>query len=82
LRSTDHREARSIANVYAKLAASGFELRWESAPPASDAAAKRTSKTKFTCPDCGQNAWAKADALLVCGACYEDDGAITMMLGE
>ena len=30
---------------------------------------KRASKTKFTCPECGLNAWAKADAELVCGVC-------------
>jgi predicted RNA-binding Zn-ribbon protein involved in translation (DUF1610 family) len=24
---------------------------------------------KFVCPECGQNAWAKADTLLVCGVC-------------
>jgi predicted RNA-binding Zn-ribbon protein involved in translation (DUF1610 family) len=30
--------------------------------------------TKFTCPDCGQNAWAKADALLRCGNFYEGRG--------
>jgi predicted RNA-binding Zn-ribbon protein involved in translation (DUF1610 family) len=34
--------------------------------------AKKASKIKFTCPECGQNAWAKPDALLLCGACYED----------
>ncbi len=30
---------------------------------------KAASKTKYTCPDCGLNAWAKPDAPLVCGAC-------------
>jgi hypothetical protein len=36
-----------------------------------DATAKKkaASKTKFTCPDCEQNAWAKPDAHLVCGDC-------------
>jgi hypothetical protein len=38
---------------------------------------------EFTCPDCAQNAWAKPDALLICGACYEDgDGDIRLMLAE
>jgi predicted SprT family Zn-dependent metalloprotease len=38
-----------------------------------DATAKKkaASKTKFTCPDCEQNAWAKADANLVCGDCNQ-----------
>ena len=30
---------------------------------------KAASKTKFTCPICAQNAWAKSEALLVCGSC-------------
>jgi predicted SprT family Zn-dependent metalloprotease len=30
---------------------------------------KAASKTKFTCPDCEQNAWAKPDANLTCGDC-------------
>jgi hypothetical protein len=32
---------------------------------------KAASKTKYTCPDCQQNAWAKPDAHLVCGDCDE-----------
>jgi hypothetical protein len=30
---------------------------------------KAASKTKYTCPSCGLNAWAKPEAPLVCGAC-------------
>jgi hypothetical protein len=26
-------------------------------------------RTTYTCPDCGRNAWAKADVVLLCGAC-------------
>jgi hypothetical protein len=36
-----------------------------------DTKAKERSKTKFTCPSCGQNAWAKPDAALICGTCEE-----------
>lgn len=32
---------------------------------------KAASKTKYTCPGCGLNAWAKPEALLVCGSCRE-----------
>ena len=32
---------------------------------------KSASKTKYTCPDCGMNAWAKPEARLVCGECEE-----------
>jgi predicted SprT family Zn-dependent metalloprotease len=73
----------AYAKVYAKLKARGFQLRWQSAPAGGQAKAKKASKTKFTCPDCAQNAWAKPDALLICGACYEDgDGDICLMLAE
>ena len=27
------------------------------------------SKTRYSCPSCGLNAWAKPDVVLVCGAC-------------
>ncbi|MGJ4954598.1 SprT-like domain-containing protein [Bradyrhizobium sp. HKCCYLRH2015] len=30
---------------------------------------KKASKTKFTCPDCELNAWAKPDARIMCGTC-------------
>jgi predicted SprT family Zn-dependent metalloprotease len=71
------------AKAYAKLKARAFQLRWQSVPAGKEAKAKKASKTKFTCPDCAQNAWAKADALLICGACYEDgDGDIRLMLAE
>jgi predicted SprT family Zn-dependent metalloprotease len=31
----------------------------------------KTSKFKFVCPECGQNAWAKVTAKLICGDCDE-----------
>jgi predicted SprT family Zn-dependent metalloprotease len=30
---------------------------------------KAASKTKYTCPSCGVNAWAKPETSLICGAC-------------
>ncbi len=33
---------------------------------------KAASKTKFTCPACEQNAWAKPGAHLICGDCSEE----------
>jgi hypothetical protein len=76
----------AYAAAFAKLKASGFQLHWESAPDGKQGrgrAKKAASKTKFTCPECGQNAWAKADASLICGECYEDgEGDIRVMLGE
>ncbi len=32
---------------------------------------KSASKTKYTCPVCGLNAWAKPEASLICGICQE-----------
>jgi predicted SprT family Zn-dependent metalloprotease len=73
----------AYARAYAKLKAKGFRLDWQSAPEGKAAKAKKASKTKFTCPDCGQNAWAKPDALLICGTCYDDgEGDICVMLAE
>lgn len=71
----------AYAQAYARLEATGFRLHWQSAPEGQQAGAKQASKTKFTCPDCGQNAWAKSDALLICGVCYEDAaGEVCVML--
>ena len=33
---------------------------------------KAASKTKYTCPACGLNAWAKPDTHLICGECHEE----------
>jgi hypothetical protein len=33
---------------------------------------KAASKTKYTCPVCEMNAWAKPDARLICGDCSEE----------
>jgi hypothetical protein len=33
---------------------------------------KAASKTKYTCPLCELNAWAKPDARLICGDCSEE----------
>jgi len=60
------------AKAYAKLAAQGFQLHWQSVPVDKQASAKKSSKTKFTCPECGLNAWAKPDAHLICGECYDN----------
>jgi hypothetical protein len=69
--------------AYAKLAARDFQLHWQSAPAGKEAKAKKASKTKFTCPECAQNAWAKPEALLICGVCYEDSAReICLMLAE
>ena len=43
---------------------------------------KAASKTKYTCPTCGLNAWAKPDAHLICGDCSEELEAEQPQQGE
>ncbi len=52
------------------LLATGFQLRWQSyAFNEEEGRRKAASKTKYTCPECEQNAWARPSAHLVCGDC-------------
>jgi hypothetical protein len=70
-----------FATAYAQLAATGFQLHWQSVPASKQAIAKKPNRMKFTCPGCGQNAWAKPGALLICGVCYDNgNGDICLML--
>jgi predicted SprT family Zn-dependent metalloprotease len=69
-------EGGAYAKAYARLKARGFRLHWQSAPAEEGTRAnKKASKTKYTCPECGQNAWAKPNALLICGVCYDQDNS-------
>jgi hypothetical protein len=70
----------AYADAFAKLAATSFRLNWQSAWfDGGESRKKAASKTKYTCPTCGANAWAKPNTPLICGACYhEEDGEITM----
>jgi hypothetical protein len=59
-----------FAQLYASLEQKDFRLRWQSTPHNVNGDGKKDpSKTKFTCPQCGQNAWAKGTAFLICGNC-------------
>ena len=76
-------EGGAFAKSFAKLEARGFKLRWQSRAAADDPARvkKSASKTKYACPGCGQNAWAKPDARLICGECHEDsEGEIRIIM--
>ena len=42
-------------------------------------AKKASSKTKYTCPSCRVNAWAKPGTRLLCGRCREASSAIEMI---
>jgi predicted SprT family Zn-dependent metalloprotease len=65
--------------AYKRLAGQGFRLDWQSAPRREEVRNKRASKTKFTCPACGLNAWAKPDADLLCGNDEHEGEAIEML---
>ena len=69
------------ARAYTQLASSGYQLHWQSLPAVGSA--KKSSKRKFTCPECGQNAWAKPGARLICGQCFDEgNGDICPMVAE
>ena len=60
------------------LLATGFRLNWQSIAESDDVLQgedgphlTRVSKVKYTCPQCGQNAWAKPQSRLLCGQCIE-----------
>jgi predicted SprT family Zn-dependent metalloprotease len=69
--------------AFAKLEEKGVRLNWNSktAGMRGGKKASDSSKVKYTCPNCEQNAWAKATANLICGECYEADGEIVEMEG-
>jgi hypothetical protein len=73
--------AGPYAKACARLAASGFQLHWQSAPAGERAKMKRASKTKFTCPECAKRS-AKPDALLLCGVCLAEHKQLQVMLAE
>jgi hypothetical protein len=60
----------------------GFRLDWQSHDPSRIATnvpsegepdpPKRKDRIKFTCPICGLNAWAKPEAALICGQCWQN----------
>jgi hypothetical protein len=58
----------AFACGFAKLAATGWKLNLESAHRAGPQGG-RNSKTKFTCSECGQNAWGKPDLAVTCTPC-------------
>jgi SprT-like family len=47
--------------------ASGGPLLYQDQLETPEARKKRASKTKYTCPACGCNAWAKPETKLICG---------------
>lgn len=60
--------------AYKKLATEGFRLNWQARTLSIQEKAikqkKRASKTKYSCPRCSLNAWAKPKVKLMCGECF------------
>ena len=54
------------------LLATKFRLNWQSGALGERTRPKGKNKVKYTCPTCGQNAWAKPEASLLCGECEEE----------
>jgi hypothetical protein len=53
----------------AELLTTGLSLRWHSRELSVAGQRSTKSKTKFVCSGCGQNAWAKPTARLMCADC-------------
>lgn len=77
-------EGGPFANAVAKLKATGFEIRWQSrSGDDAERQKKAASKTKYSCPSCELNAWAKPGVTLICGECYDNgEGEICIMEAE
>ena len=64
------------ARAFAALKAQGFDDffvdLWDDEDAKKKAKTKKASKTKYTCPGCDCNAWAKPKTALVCGECRMD----------
>jgi hypothetical protein len=61
-------EGGPFAKSYERLSVKGWKLNLQSAPLPNPTAARK-SKTKFTCGECGQNAWGKPDLKVTCTPC-------------
>jgi len=54
-----------------KLIASGFALSWADSVGPKAKVRKNSGRVKYSCEDCGLNAWAKPNAQLMCGDCHQ-----------
>jgi predicted SprT family Zn-dependent metalloprotease len=72
-----------FAEAVEKLIRRGFALHWQATPaPPEEKKAKKASKTRYTCPACSANAWAKPDTKLICGSCFDEDDPQIMTAEE
>ena len=63
-----------FTKAFAKLAANGWKLNLQSAARPGPKGGTN-SKTKFTCPSCGQNVWGKPDTTVLCLDCFLEQNA-------
>jgi hypothetical protein len=80
-------EGGPFAQASQHLLAKGFVVSWhdratDDAEGKARARKKANTRTKYTCPACGVNAWAKPDIVLVCGACQVALEANEETMGE
>jgi predicted SprT family Zn-dependent metalloprotease len=66
------RFAVSCAAFLARWGAVLYQDRWRDDDGAGTRKKKAASKTKYACPVCGLNAWAKPDVRLTCTDCEEE----------
>jgi predicted SprT family Zn-dependent metalloprotease len=76
-----------FATACQKLLTKGFFLSWydwaaEDAEGRARARKKANTRTKYTCPDCGVNAWARPNLVLICGGCQVALEANEETMGE
>lgn len=67
-------EGGAFARACAELMGMGFDALYVELWSEGEAAKRKkkaASKTRYTCPTCGVNAWAKPQTALVCGDCEE-----------
>ena len=65
-------EGGLFAKATAKLVEKGFSLSWVDVGLSASAKPKKPTRIKYTCPDCGVNAWGKPDLALFCAADEEN----------
>jgi hypothetical protein len=64
-------EGGPYALAYAKFELTGAALLYHDRQDERSQQKKAASKTKYTCPLCNVNAWAKPNTALICGDCHE-----------
>lgn len=62
-------EGGRYQKAFDQLTKKRFSIPWQAFRDEGAAAKKRATKTKYTCPGCGLNAWGKVGLDIRCGTC-------------